>query len=300
MWYQKGEIQMKKEDIKNFIGDAINKEKFDEIPEFLWLWDDFLYLLIKEKISPKNFRKLWECIKNRSLNEAHYGALLDNGITFDMMRVMEINDSLFEAALKRKRFHNVLLLYRHILTNNQIVKLFTEGDFHSKKSLEILYNRIVRFELTPQQLVKVMCKCENVKTVEQLVHKVPDYYWKIEKFVKLIAMGGPVYSDEDYFWIISKIMEANTRLSELTNIVDLFGYSAFRYFFEGDDLKEFHVLELYIDTMKADRDMSGDQWELLVRACGSARLALQELKKRYTPTAIQLSELEKYGLIHSD
>lgn len=295
MWYQNGGIQMKKEDIKNFVGNAINKEKFEEIPEFLWLWDDFLYFIIKEKVLPKNFNAFWECIRNRTLNEDHYGALLDKGITFDMMEIMEIDESLFEAALKRKWLHNELLRYHYILTNNQVVKLFTEGDFHSKKSLEILYNRIVESkQLTPQQLVKVMCKCKNVKTVEQLVEEIPSYYWKQEEFLKLIAIGGPVYSDKDYFDIISKIIFHSEYL-DLTNIVDLFGYSGFYKFFEEEDLAEFYVVSLYGETMTKSRDMSGNQWDLLVSACGSAERAVQKLTKYgYTPTESQLSELKKH------
>lgn len=284
---------------KDVISEAIKKEEFEEIPEILWLWDDFVYFIIKEKVSPKNFKEFWECIRNRPLNEDHYGALLDNGITFDMMEIMEIDESLFEAALKRKWFHNELLRYQYILTNNQIVKLFTEGNFQSKKSLEILYNNIVEMQqqLTPQQLVKVMCRCKNVKTIEELVWKIPSSYWRQKEFLKLMAKGCPVYSEKDYFEIISKIIFYSEYL-DLTNIVDLFGYSGFSKFFEEEekDIVKLHVVSLYAETMTESRDMSGNQWDLLVSACGSAERAIQELTKYgYTPTMSQLSELKKYG-----
>ncbi|MBP3502704.1 MAG: hypothetical protein J6K42_04405 [Clostridia bacterium] len=273
-----------------FVKDAINSEEFDELPEFLWLWDDFLLFIIKEKVNQKNFCKFWKCIK-RSLNREHYGALLDAGISFEMMGIMEMNDPLFEAGLKRKWFHKTLLRYVHLLKHHQIVTLFVEGEF-DKKSLEILYDNIIESELTPEELVRVMCKCQNTQIMKDCVEKIPNHLWRDDAFLTLIAKGKPAYRDEDLYAILMKII-SNQICLDINKIVDIFGYSIFTKVFKPDD--NVQKLMLYSQTMNEHRDMGNDQWQILIDAySGDIDKAIEDLERYgYVPTKSQMEALKE-------
>lgn len=287
---------MTKKDVNKFVTEAINSAHFSEIPEFLWLWDEFVSLIIKEKVTTQNFEEFWECIRNRELDEEHYGLLLDKGITFEMMKVIEMNERLFSAAFKRKWLHKEMLRHIHMLTHDQIVMLFVEGEFHDSTSLNALYSHIIERDLNPKQLVKVMCRCNNAKSMVELVDSVPYQYWRDDVFLELIAKGSPIYSDDDYHEILGKVIFYAREL-DLAKIVDLFGYQAFYKYFEEDEYAEYHIVELYIQTLNPLRDMKGEQWFLLLNICdGDAEKAAKKLKRcGYSPTVEQLEELFKLG-----
>lgn len=285
---------MTKKDVNKFVAEMVNNETFSEIPEFLWLWDDFVSLIIKEKVTTQNFEEFWECIKNRALDEELYGLMLDKGITFEMMEIIEMNESLFTAALKRKWLHKQMLRYIHMLTHDQIVTLFVEGEFHDNASLNALYSHIIERDLSPEQLLKVMCRCNNVQNVVELVDSVPYQYWTNDTFLALMAKCNPIYSDEDYHEILGKVIFYAVQL-DLNKIIDLFGYQAFCKIFEEDEYADFAILTMYSQTMNPLRDMKGKQWLLLLNVYnGDAQKAVKELKRHgYNPTEKQLNELFK-------
>lgn len=286
------ETQMKKmkDYCEQFIKEAVNEAKFDELPNFLWDWDEFLFSIINKKVNKKNFTAFWSCI-NRSLTAEHYGALIDKGITFEMMEVMEMNTSLFEAGLKRPWFHKEMVRYMHLLDHHQMVKLFVEGEL-DKKSLDKLYDSIIEAELTPTELVQVMCKCQNKKLMKECVDTIPDEFWRNNEFLELLAKGKAAYTADDLDAILMKII-TNQICFDLNKIVDIFGYEIFIKVFETDEV--FQKVQLYAQTMNEGRDMRGKQWNLLIDAYnGDIDKALEDLKRYgYVPTKSQMEALKE-------